>query len=282
METTPLQGTLTPEEVYEFQEHIWEQAKRLYRPMPWREDPTPYRVLVSEIMLQQTQVDRVLPKFLAFMERFPTLEVLAESPLADVLLLWNGLGYNRRAKFLHEAAKKLCEEHGGTFPRTVKELTSLPGVGVNTAGALLAYSFNIPQVFIETNIRTVYFFHFFQDTDVIDDVTVRHYVTQTIDREHPREWYWALMDYGTHLKKQGLGFNSKSRHYKKQAPLRGSIREVRGQILKLLTSMETKSVPYSLLEDTYIDDERFKRAYDGLVDDGLIVLRHDNTVHLAS
>ena len=139
----------------DFQELVWEKARELYRDMPWRQDVRPYYVLVSEIMLQQTQVDRVIPKFEAFIECFPTIESLAQAPLSQVLQLWSGLGYNRRAKFLHEAAKKIQREFKGIFPETFEALISLPGVGANTAGAILAYSFNYPAVFIETNVRTV-------------------------------------------------------------------------------------------------------------------------------
>jgi A/G-specific adenine glycosylase len=154
----------------DFQEIIWQQGRELYRDMPWRRDTRPYYVLVSEIMLQQTQVDRVIPKFEAFIAAFPTVRSLAEASLADVLTLWSGLGYNRRAKFLHEAAKKIEGEFNGVFPETPEALMSLPGVGVNTAGAIGAYSFNQPAIFIETNVRTVYFHHFFEDQVAVTDM----------------------------------------------------------------------------------------------------------------
>jgi A/G-specific adenine glycosylase len=223
--------------------------------------------MVSEIMLQQTQVDRVVPKFEAFIGRFPTIEVLSKATLAEVLQMWSGLGYNRRAKFLHEAAIKIMGEHGGAFPETEKGLISLPGVGVNTAGAILTYSFNQPSIFIETNIRTVYFYHFFLERDEVSDTELRAIVEVTIDTEHPREWYWALMDYGSYLKRQGIGQNNKSRHYKKQTPLKGSVREVRGQILKLLITadFEEKELRIKLLAD-----QRFEPALVSLEKEGLI------------
>lgn len=143
-----------------FKEIVWDRGRELYRPMPWREDTRPYYVLVSEIMLQQTQVERVIIKFEAFIQQFPDVVTLANAPLSAVLTAWSGLGYNRRAKFLHEAAKMVVREFGGEFPTTHSELVALPGVGTNTAGAILAYSFNIPVSFIETNVRTVYFYHF--------------------------------------------------------------------------------------------------------------------------
>lgn len=254
-------------DILEFQEIIWQKGRELFRDMPWRADTRPYYVMVSEIMLQQTQVDRVIPKFEAFIERFPSVEVLAKATLADVLQLWSGLGYNRRAKFLHEAAKKIVTEFDGVFPETDKELISLPGVGVNTAGAILAYSFNTPTIFIETNIRTVYFYHFFAEKDEVSDAELRAVVEATVDTEHPREWYWALMDYGSYLKRQGVGQNKKSLHYKKQSPLKGSVREVRGQILKLLTVADFNEKE---LRAELSADERFESALQTLEKEGLI------------
>lgn len=218
-------------------------------------------------MLQQTQVDRVVPKFLAFIKRFPDEKSLAEAELGDVLSLWSGLGYNRRAKFLHQAAKKIMEEYEGVFPETEEALRSLSGVGPGTAGAIMAYAFNQPVVFIETNVRTVYFHHFFQDKMDVRDAELVPLIQQTMDKAHVREFYWALMDYGVWLKKEGLGRISQSRHYKKQTPLRGSVREVRGKIIKTLTA---KQVAVSVLREEIDGDERFEPALDGLVRDGLV------------
>ncbi len=261
----------------EFKEHIWQQGREHYRDMPWRRDTRPYYVLVSEIMLQQTQVDRVVPKFEAFIAAFPTIQALAEASLADVLMLWSGLGYNRRAKFLHEAAKKVQEEFGGTFPETIPELMLLPGVGVNTAGAIAAYGFNQPALFIETNVRTVYFYHFFEDKAAVTDAELKEIAKETIDREHPREWYWAIMDYGSYLKRQGAGRNDKSHHYKKQSPLKGSVREVRGQIIKALAGGDATVTELQTLLQA---DDRFPTALKGLQRDGL-VNETDGQLHLA-
>ena len=263
-------------DILEFQETIWQKGRELFRDMPWRADTRPYYVMVSEIMLQQTQVDRVVPKFEAFIKCFPAIEDLSKATLAEVLQLWSGLGYNRRAKFLHEAAKKIMNEYDGVFPETEKELISLPGIGVNTAGAILAYSFNKSSIFIETNVRTVYFYHFFLEKDDVTDIELRAVVEATVDTEHPREWYWALMDYGSYLKRQGIGQNNKSRHYKKQSPLKGSVREVRGQILKLLTAADFDELS---LRKELIADERFEPALSSLEKEGLIA-KTNQTFHL--
>lgn len=256
-------------DIAEFQEIVWDKSRQLFRGMPWRSDTRPYYVMVSEIMLQQTQVDRVIPKFEAFIGRFPSVEILSQATLADVLQMWSGLGYNRRAKFLHQAAIKIMTEYNGVFPETYKELITLPGVGVNTAGALLAYSFNKPAVFIETNIRTVYFYHFFPNQDTVNDRELKALVEATVDTEHPREWYWAIMDYGSNLKKQGIGQNSKSSHYAKQSPLKGSVREVRGAILKALIIQDSTEQE---LRQQLAADERFTPALVSLEKDGLVTI----------
>jgi len=254
-------------DIQSFRELIWQKARELHREMPWREDTRPYYVLVSELMLQQTQVDRVVPKFKAFIQQFPDEKSLAGASLAEVLRLWSGLGYNRRAKFLHEAAKKTVGEHKGVFPDTVSDLMSLPGVGPGTAGAIAAYAFNQPVVFIETNIRTVYFYHFFEMGEKISDAQLQPIIEQTLDRAHPREFYWALMDYGSWLKRNGVGRITQSRHYVKQTALKGSLREIRGHILRSLT-LGDKTL--SSLQNDVIQDERFAQALAGLERDGLI------------
>jgi len=256
-------------ELSEFQRFLHQQGEELYRDMPWRQDTRPYYVLVSELMLQQTQVDRVVLKFHAFITKFPDEKSLATASLADVLKEWQGLGYNRRAKFLHEAAKEIVKQGG--FPDDEVGLVALPGVGKNTAGAILAYVYNQPAVFIETNVRAVYIHHFFADQDDVDDKDIRGLLEQTLDHEHPREFYWALMDYGSWLKKRGVK-PSRSRQYKKQSPLKGSIREVRGQILAILSDGDT-TMP--LLAIRYEGDERLDSALSGLVADGLIMINDD-------
>ena len=250
---------------HEFRQLISQKAAPLYRTMPWREQPSFYYVLVSEVMLQQTQVPRVLPKFANFITLFPTIELLAEASLADVLRAWQGLGYNRRAQFLHQAAKYVALQGQ---PVTYEGLLALPGVGRATAAALMNYVYNVPTAFIETNIRTVYFYHFFADQTDISDTKLYELVQNTIDVSRPREWFWALMDYGTWLKAQGMGSITLSKHYKKQAPLKGSVREVRGQIIRSLASGPKQLEQLKKLVST---DERFTPAMQALQKEGLVV-----------
>ena len=246
---------------------IWQKGAELYRDMPWRQDTRPYYVLVSELMLQQTQVDRVIPKFTAFIERFPDEAALSEAPLADVLTMWSGLGYNRRAKFLHESAKRITNDFGGVFPRTAVEVRTLPGVGEGTTGAIMTYAFNAVQPFIETNVRTVYFHHFFHDHDSVTDAQIMEMLVLTMATDTPRDFYWALMDYGSWLKRQGAGRNKLSTGYKKQSPLKGSVREVRGQIVRLLTGGPLREIE---VRTALRADNRFEAALAGLVRDGLV------------
>ncbi|HSX33102.1 MAG TPA: hypothetical protein VLF91_02070 [Candidatus Saccharimonadales bacterium] len=193
----------------------------------------PYKILVSEIMLQQTQVPRVVPKFKEFIARFPTLQALAAAPLSEVLKAWSGLGYNRRAKFLWQAAEIVVANHGGQLPHTTTELTKLPGIGTNTAGAILAYAFNQPALFVETNIRTVFIHHCLADKEQVSDTQILDLLARTMP-DNPRLWYWALMDYGSYLKQTVGNLNKLSKHYTVQSKFHGSRRQIRGQVLRTL------------------------------------------------
>lgn len=268
---------MTDQSIMDFRETVWEYYQQNARPMPWREDTQPYYVLVSELMLQQTQVDRVMPKFEAFIAAFPDVKTLAGAELSEVLKLWSGLGYNRRAKFLWHAAQMIEQEFAGVMPENAEDLQKLPGVGPNTAGAILAYAYNQPIVFIETNVRTVLFHHFFADhPEQVSDAELREVAKEALDAEHPREWYWGLMDYGTHLKKTVGGRLSQSKHYKKQSPLKGSLREMRGRILRELT---IEGLVEETLKQKVAADERYELALAALLNEGL-VKRSGETFHV--
>jgi A/G-specific adenine glycosylase len=236
--------------------------------MPWRQAPTPYNVLVSELMLQQTQVPRVLPKFAAFIEQFPNFAALAAAPLSDVLAAWSGLGYNRRANYLWKTARQVVKEHEGSLPSTQAELVKLPGIGPNTAGAILAYAYNQPAVFIETNIRTVMIHHFFKDqADKVADSQINDLVGRTLDTANPREWYWALMDYGTHLKATVGAQLHQVRDYRPQSRFAGSRRQLRGKVLRLLLAMRELST-VGLARMT--NDDRLNEVLIALEKEGLL------------
>jgi A/G-specific adenine glycosylase len=202
--------------------------------LPWRQTSDAYKIAVSEIMLQQTQVDRVIPKYTSFLKSFPTVRVLAKAPLGDVLKMWSGLGYNRRAKFLHQMAHVVVDQYQGKFPATIEGLQKLPGIGPYTTGAIYAFAYNKPISIIETNIRTVYIHHIFPKKKAVSDKELLPIIAKTMDTKHPREWYWSLMDYGSHLKATGNKVHRASKHYAKQSKFVGSRRQIRGAIMREL------------------------------------------------
>jgi A/G-specific adenine glycosylase len=253
-----------------FVEVVWGYYRRHgRRSLPWRLTTNPYRILVSEIMLQQTQVDRVIPKYIAFLKMFPSLATLARAPLGDVLREWQGLGYNRRAKMLHECAQTITNDYRGRLPRTHAELMKLPGIGHYTAGAILAFAYGEGVPIIETNIRMVFLHHFFRDAHDVSDVEILKYVTRTLDNENARAWYYALMDYGAHLKKIIPHQNSRSRHYTKQSPFQNSDRQIRGGIIRALT--EKLCSKKSLRNALVFPESRIELQLQKLIAEGMIV-----------
>lgn len=226
---------LAPSQIDQFRNHIYDYYSANRRTMPWREDTRGYYILVSEIMLQQTQVSRVIVAFERFIEAFPTISALAGASQADVIRLWSGLGYNRRARFLHQSAQAIVKQYKSQIPDNHSKLVALPGIGPNTAAAILAYTFNRPVVYIETNIRSVCIDYFFSEEDrQIDDSELLDLIEQVLDEENPREWYWALMDYGAYLKTNKPNPSRRSKQHAKQSAFEGSKRQVRGRVLSLL------------------------------------------------
>lgn len=219
-----------------FKEFIWNFYHNNRREFAWRNIDNPYYVLVSEVMLQQTQTHRVINKYEEFIAAFPTFEALAASELRDVLLVWQGLGYYRRARYLHQLAQIVVKEHGGVLPSDGQILQTLPGIGAGTAGSLGAFAYNIPTVFIETNIRTVFIHCFFHNNVSVADKELLPLIAAAVDQENPREWYYALMDYGVWLKSQHVNPSRKSAHYNKQSKFEGSDRQIRACILKLIAA----------------------------------------------
>jgi A/G-specific adenine glycosylase len=221
-------------EIRRFQKAIYDHYRRNGRKLPWRQTRDPYKIILSELMLQQTQVGRVTEKYGEFIRRFPDVASVASAPLRAILEQWQGLGYNRRALALKNLAGIVVDRHGGRVPSAVEALKTLPGVGAATAGAVCAFAFNKPAVFIETNIRSVFIHFFFQGRSRVKDSEILPLVAQTLDAKRPRHWYYALMDYGVFLKDRHPNPNRKSAHYTRQSPFEGSLRQVRGTILRTL------------------------------------------------
>jgi A/G-specific adenine glycosylase len=305
-----------------FKQTVWDYYRKNRREMPWRAEsltadrypPTaavsgkrsadsvsPYHVVVSEIMLQQTQVGRVMEKFPGFVERFPSFGALAAAPTADVLVAWQGLGYNRRALNLQRLAQAVGRDYGGKLPSDPAELVKLPGVGPGTAGSIAAFAFNKPVVFIETNIRRVFIHHFFDEVerrsvgqspgaqvlnirsaplplqddvrDKVNDKELLPLVEAALDRENPREWYYALMDYGAYLAGTVPNPNRRSQHYAKQSKFEGSSRQIRGAVLRALAAgpLDEARLMEQLPDPS---DERVKQVMENLRAEGFIEHRN--------
>ncbi|MBP9757846.1 MAG: A/G-specific adenine glycosylase [Candidatus Pacebacteria bacterium] len=235
--------------------------------LPWRKTRDPYKILVSEIMLQQTQVPRVLEKYRSFLKKFPNVRSLARSGLADVLKEWNGLGYNRRAKYLHDAAKVIVSEYTGDLKKATAE--RLPGVGPYTRAAVRTFAFNEPHMMIETNVRASFIHHFFPKKDRVDDRDLVPLIEAAGEGQDPRTWYWALMDHGSHMKKLHLNPTRRSASYAMQSKFVGSVREVRGAIIKVLN--EGAHGDLALANKLAFEGQMIRHALTGLKKDGLVV-----------
>jgi A/G-specific adenine glycosylase len=252
-----------------FQKHLYEHFDNHGRILPWRKDYNPYHIYISEVMLQQTQVDRVSIKFEQFIDKFKNFKELADSNLEELYSTWQGLGYNRRAASLREAARIITNKYKGVLPDSPDILIELPGIGAATAASITAFAFNKPVIFLETNIRTVFIYHFFPSHESVPDDRISDLVTLSIDKKNPRKWYSALMDYGTMLKKEVGNLSRKSVSYKKQSPFQGSRRQVRGKILKTLLEKKELSKK-ALLEFITCEETEMGVVLTQLVSENLV------------
>ena len=262
-----------------FKKLIWDFYKKNARThLPWRNLPVgrnakhiAYQILVSEVMLQQTQVDRVIPYYTTWMKQFPTAQALARADLASVLTAWQGLGFNTRAKRLQTVAQHIVQNYQGIVPHDAAILESLPGIGPYTANAIMAFAFNHDAVFIETNIRTVILHHFFSKRVNVSDDEILAVLKKVLPRGKARMWYSALMDYGAYLKHSGVNLNKKSKSYSKQSVFKGSGREAGAAIVKrLLTGSATKLQIRLLLKDR---SKQLEDQLERLLKEGLVVKR---------
>jgi A/G-specific adenine glycosylase len=234
----PLQGPdVGVLELAAFVTRVAEQGCELYRDLPWRRTRDPYGVLLSEVMLQQTQVPRVLGRWEAWLADFPTLDALAAAPLEPVLAAWQGLGYNRRAIALKRAAEQTAERFGGQLPADETALRSLPGVGPATAAGVLAFAFELPATYLETNVRAVFLHELYPDRDGVPDREITPLVAAAVAEAarqgiSPRDWYYALLDYGAHLKRTQSNPSRRSAHHTRQSRFEGSRRQKRAWLLR--------------------------------------------------
>ncbi len=255
-----------------FRGTVYDYYKRHGRNLPWRETTDAYQILVSEVMLQQTQVPRVLLKYKEFLDCFPHVAALAAAPLRHVLSAWQGLGYNRRALMLKQAAEEIVAHRNGIVPRDEKGLVSLPGIGPATARAVMAFAFNEPVILIETNIRAVFIHHFFTGEEPVPDSALIPLIEKTLDRDNPGRWYNALMDYGTFLKQVHANPARRSAHHQRQSPFEGSVRQIRGAIIRLILEKVNIS-PGDIIQGLPFDDHTVSETLDQLEREGIIAAK---------
>jgi A/G-specific adenine glycosylase len=272
--------TPSPSAVRLFRKTVYDFFALHGRTLPWRRDCNPYRIFVAEVMLQQTQVDRVVAKYEAFIRTLPDFPSLAGASLQTVLSLWQGLGYNRRAVALKRAAEIVVNDFGGILPSSPDELRKLPGIGKATAASIAAFAFDMPTLFLETNIRTVLIHHFFADEESVTDRELLPLAERVLDRQSPRRWYSALMDYGSALKKRHGNAGRRSAHYRKQSRFEGSRRQKRGRVLKLLLAKGPLSISETAAK-LAIDAETLLEIMEELRKEKLIT-RRDNRYLVAS
>jgi A/G-specific adenine glycosylase len=224
------------EDVKAFQEKIMHWWEENARDLPWRCDNSPYNVLVSEIMLQQTQVNRVVPKYLEFLRQFPSIEDLASAETKQLLQIWSGLGYNRRAVWLKEAASQIVDR--GEFPQTMEELRNLKGIGLYTSQSILIFAFNRNLAAVDTNIRRVLIASGFADEEMSSS-QLQIIADDLLLKGKSSDWHNALMDYGSLVLTSGSTSISPQ---SKQPRFKGSTRQLRGAIIRILTNSESLSL----------------------------------------
>ena len=248
----------------DFCQLVWDKGAELYRDLPWRNTRDPYEVLVSEVMLQQTQVARVLVRWERFLDRFPTVDALASASTADVVDEWQGMGYNRRALALKRCADECAAHHDGTIPRALDALLALPGIGPATAAGVRAFSFDVPGVYLETNVRTVFLHELFPGQCDVSDNQIAPLVQEACPRENVRSWYYALLDYGAYLKRTTVNPSRRSKEYTRQSKFEGSRRQKRAEIVRLVLAAPGISV-----EQVFEDLNDFERSAgrDGVTQD---------------
>lgn len=256
--------------ITEFKKIIWQYYAANGRLFDWRGVDDPYKVFISEVMLQQTQTARVAIKYPQFIAQFPDFNGLAQAPLKDVLLAWQGMGYNRRGMYLHRAAQTIMQNYAGILPNDPILLDALPGIGAATASSICAFAFNAPTIFIETNIRAVFIHFFFQGKENVHDKELLPLIEAAVDKDNPREWYYALMDYGVLLKKTLINPSRKSAHHAKQSKFEGSDRQIRGMILKILTNSDQRVSQDKILQLIGVDPERILKIIEQLIHEQFI------------
>ena len=260
----------------QFQKLINSWYREYRRDLPWRNTFDAYSILVSEIMLQQTQVSRVLNYYDKFLKTYPTFSALATADNKTLFDLWSGLGYWKRALNLKKIAEIVEEKYEGVLPREINILKTLPGIGEYTSAALLCFIYNYPVAFIETNIRKVIKHFFFKDEEFVSDKEIYKIAELTLDRNNPREWNYALMDYGSSQFKK----NNTGKTFKRES-FANSNRYYRGELIRFInlngevSISEIRKLLNNMSQDK-ITNSRLNIILDSLVKDELIINRGES------
>jgi len=257
---------IKPATIAAFRRRILNHYRRHGRDLPFRRTRDPYKITLAEIMLQQTQVERVVPKYESWIARWPTWQALAEASTRELLAAWSGLGYNRRALFLGKMADVIVEQFDGRLPEEPAALKRLPGIGHYTANAIAIFAFNQPLITIDTNIRRVFLLEF----DLPDETSraeIEKLAWRALPKQRSREWHNALMDYSR------LALRTPERKVKpltRQGRLEGSRRQIRGEIIRRLTRQQRVSLAVIARDlDRSIDDVR--SAAESLAAEGMVI-----------
>lgn len=266
---TSLEESDRQEALRYFSDRIWAYYDLHGRQFPWRETRDPYRILLSELMLQQTQTERVLPKYQLFLEKWPDFHAMADSGLSEVLAAWRGLGYNRRALAIRNIALK-SEDYGWTLPADYEQLLQFPMIGPATAAAVMAFAYGKESIYLETNIRRVLIHQFFPSIDKVADRDLQKILRELLTfQSDVKQWYYALMDYGVYLKGHLVNPNRRSAHYQKQPTFANSNRQIRGLLLVVFTEQGSLSLP-DVLQRLPFPKERVLSCLHALVEEGFI------------
>lgn len=257
------------EKIKQFQKKVLSFYQRNKRILPWRKTTDPYRILVSEFMLQQTQVSRVLSYYRQWINRWPTVNAIAAASLSDILQAWIGLGYNTRAVNLHRAARIIVEKFNGDVLEAMKHYKGIPGIGRYTSQAVQIFSTNADLVTVDTNIRRIFIQEFALPPDVVEK-DLWKLAEECLPRGKSRIWHNALMDYGAlHLTARKTGIKPKTR----QSRFESSDRQIRARILRYILK---DKLPASELETLLeIEQKRLISILEKMISEGIITKRNN-------
>ena len=260
---------ISNEKIVKFRRKVFTFFKNHGRDLPWRMTEDPYKILLSELMLQQTQVSRVITYYTSWVQRWPTIQLLATASRHEVLQAWMGLGYNTRAIRLQKAAQIIVKEFQGDVITAMNNYKAIPGVGRYTSQAVLIFAANADLATVDTNIRRI-FIHEFSLPETVSEKTIWGLAQRCLPKGRSRDWHNALMDYGAlHLTARKTGIPPKT----KQPRFEESDRQLRGRIIRLLLQKDQGFAQIKKLFE--VDEPRLQIILDKLAHEGIISRKND-------